>query len=127
MESMEVAPLVCPAERASLNRPPPLAAQKYRLLMKMKNDLSNSTLSSKVYDGKGDGLFLSNAERPNPFPEHKLLNGDEVELNLFRTIYPIPHFLQTFMMERETDFPYQMENDATPFRNISCWMVMKLN
>ena len=80
--SIEVAPLVCSAERASLNRPP-LVAQKYRLLMKMKNNLSNSTLSSNFYDGKGDGLFLSNGERPNPFPEHKLLNGDEVELNLF--------------------------------------------
>ena len=51
--------------------------------MKMKNNLSNSTLSSNFYDGKGDGLFLSNGERPNPFPEDKLLNGDEVELNLF--------------------------------------------
>ena len=56
---------------------------KYRLVIKMKNDLSNSTLSSNFYDGQGDGLFLSNGERPNPFPEHKLLNGDEVELNLF--------------------------------------------
>ena len=49
----------------------------------MKNYLSNSTLSSNFYDGQGNGLFLSNGERPNPFPEHKLLNGDEVELNLF--------------------------------------------
>ena len=117
--SIEVAPFVCSAERASLNRPT-ITAQKYRLLMKMKNNLSNSTLSSNFYDGKGDRLFLSNGERPNPFPEHKLLNGYEVELNLFGTIYPIPHFLQTFMMEKGTDFSYQMENDPTPFRNISC-------
>ena len=90
--SIEVSPFVCSAERASLNRPP-LVAQKYRLLLEMKNNLSNSTLSSNFYDGKGDGIFLSNGEQPNPFPEDKLLNGDEVELNLFGTIYPIPHFL----------------------------------
>ena len=86
----------------------------------MKNNLSNSTLSSNFYDGKGDGLFLSNGERPNPFPEHKLLNGDEVELNLFGTIYPIPHFLQTFMMKKGTDYCYQMENELSTLRNMSC-------
>ena len=87
--------------------------------MRKRRDLSNSKLSSDFCDSEGEGLFLSNGERPNPFPEHKLLNG-EVELNLFQTINPIPHFLQTFMMEKGTDFSYQMENDPTPFRNISC-------
>ena len=37
--------------------------------------------SSYFFYGEGKGLFLSNGERPNPFPEHKLLNG-EVEINL---------------------------------------------
>ena len=93
---------------------------KYRLLIRTTNDLSNNTLSSNFDDGQVDRLFLSNGERPYLFPEHKLLNGDEVVLNLFRTIYPIPHFHQIFMIEKGTVFSYQMENDPTPFWNISC-------
>ena len=51
-------------------------------MTRKRRDLSNSTPSSYFCDGngEGEGLFLSNGERPNPFPEHKLLNG-EVELN----------------------------------------------
>ena len=49
--------------------------------MRKRRDLSNSKLSSDFCDSEGEGLFLSNGERPNPFPEHKLLNG-EVELNI---------------------------------------------
>ena len=41
---------------------------------------SNSTPSSYFGDGQVEGLFLSNGERPNLFPEHKLLNG-VVEMN----------------------------------------------
>ena len=36
---------------------------------------SNSTPSSYFCDGQVEGLFLSNGERPNIFPEHKLFNG----------------------------------------------------
>ena len=53
------------------------------MVIRKKNDLSNYTLSSNFDDGQGDGLFLSNGERPYPFLEYKQLNGDEVELNLF--------------------------------------------
>ena len=56
---------------------------KYRLLIRTTHNLSNNTLSSHFDDGQGDGFFLSNGERPYPFPEDKLLNGDEVELNSF--------------------------------------------
>ena len=56
------------------------------MVIRKKNDLSNYTLSSNFDDGQGDGLFLSNGERPNPFPQHKLLNGDEVELNMLEKI-----------------------------------------
>ena len=51
------------------------------MLITKKKDLSNYTPSANFDDGKRDGFFLSNGERPNPFPEHKLLNG-EVELNI---------------------------------------------
>ena len=40
------------------------------------SDLSDLTPSSYLCDGKGNGLFLLNGERPNLFPEHKLLNGE---------------------------------------------------
>ena len=36
---------------------------------------SNSTPLSYFDDGQVEGLFLSNGERPNLFPEHKLFNG----------------------------------------------------
>ena len=66
---------------AEEDRQPTLAVQKENVMRKRK-DLSNSTPSSYFCDGdgEGEGLFLSNGERPNPFPEHKLLNG-EVEID----------------------------------------------
>lgn len=36
---------------------------------------SNSIPSSYFCDGQVEGVFLSNGERPNLFPEHKLFNG----------------------------------------------------
>ena len=64
-------------------------------IMKINKNVFNSTkhsssthckdrdpsLSSNRHDGKGDGLFLSNGERPYPFPEDKLMNGDEGKLS----------------------------------------------
>ena len=64
-------------------------------IMKINKNVSNSTkhsstthckdrdlsLYSNCHDGKGEGLFLSNVERPYPFPEDKLMNGDEVKLS----------------------------------------------
>ena len=49
----------------------------------------NSTHSSYFCDRKGEGLFLSNEERPNPFPKHKLLNG-EAEMNSSKIIQEHP-------------------------------------
>ena len=43
-------------------------------LYEKRKHLSYST--SFFCDGKGEGLLLSNGERPNPFPEHKLWNSE---------------------------------------------------
>ena len=49
------------------------------MLITKKIYLSNYTPSANFDDGKRDGLFLSKGERPNPFPEHKLVNGGVAE------------------------------------------------
>ena len=43
--------------------------------MTKRIDFTNPTPRSNSYDGEGEGLFLSNGVRPNPFPPHKLVNS----------------------------------------------------
>ena len=63
------------------NKPQSIISGKKKHVLKVnvkqkRKDLSKFTPSSNFCDGKGEGLFLSNGERPNSFPELQLLNGE---------------------------------------------------
>ena len=60
----------------------PIIAAAQENVMSNSIDLTNPTPSSNFCEGEGEGLLLSNGVRPDPFPEHKLVNGG-VDENIF--------------------------------------------
>ena len=57
----------------------PIIASENENVMSNTIDLTHPIPLSNVYDGEGEGLLLSNGVQPNPFPDHKLVNGGVAE------------------------------------------------